>query len=399
MNVDINDQYKILIIPQSGFSIAGEHLLTVKNRGIFYTELAGKFKHSTILYTAALMSSPDDTYRISDYNLNLVCLKDHRNKNLIRIIITYFISITKVLKLVKLHDIIVVCIPNKSGSLTAFLGYIFKKTVIVYITSNWPKISLITYKTKKKSNICVRYLKYCLNTVFEFITTRSATFVFVAGRELLYKLTKFNNCIEESIPMIEFDKKDMFFREDTFKSKTINILYVGYLTELKGIKYLLEAFEKIKKYYPDSVLNIVGDGELYSDLKRYSNNKTIFHGHINNKDKLSELYKLADIFVCPSLSEGFPRVLYEAMIHSVPIITTNVGGIKFYFEDQTDALFVQPKSAEQIFNKFCLLANDKILRQKLILNSQKKINHIFRSRASEQFYQKIIECTANRIKN
>ena len=399
MNFDINNKYKVLIVPQSGFYVNGDCLLTVKNRAIFYTELAKKFKFSTILYTTAMYRSPDDTHRISDNSLNFVCLKDNKNKNFLRTLTNYFISIIKLFRLLNSHDIAVVCIPNKSGSLTAFLGYILRKIVIVYVTGDWQQISLITYKTKKKSNLFMRYLKYCLNTVLEAVTTFSATFVFVAGRELLYKLARFNKCIEESIPMIEFDKKDMFFREDTFKSKTLSLLYVGYLTELKGIKYLVEAFEKIKIYYPDSVLNIVGDGELYDDFKHYSNNQIIFHGHINNKNKLSYLYKTADVFICPSLSEGFPRVIYEAMIHSVPIITTSVGGIKFFCKDETDVLLVQPKSAEQIFNKFCLLANDEFLRQKLILNSQKKLKYIFRCRTSEQFYQKIIECTANRINN
>lgn len=396
MNVDINDKYKILIIPQSGFSIDGDCLLTVKNRGKFYAELADKFKESTILYTIGSTKSHDNTFNMKGYNL--VCLKDHRNRKAFGLVFNYLKTIIRIIKLIRCHDVLVVFIPNKSATLAALVGRICNKIIITYVAIDWRKIALIPYENKKH-NIIISYIKYFLNTIFEYIAVSSATFVFVAGRSLLKKLKKYNKSIEETIPMIEFGKSDIFIRNDTFQSKTINILYVGSLTKRKAVQYLIEAFDRINNHYSNCILHIVGDGELYNDLQKNSCENIIFHGHLNRKIELSNLYKLADIFICPSLSEGFPRVLYEAMIHSVPIITTDVDGIKFFFKDKIDALLIPPENAEQIFNKFCLIANDKFLRQKLILNSQKKINHIFRSRTSEQFYQKIIECTANRIKN
>ena len=105
------------------------------------------------------------------------------------------------------------------------------------------------------------------------------------------------------------------------------------------------------------------------------------------------------LFIFPSLSEGLPRVLYEAMIHSIPIITTDVGGVKYLLRSGQDALLIRPKNADQIFQKFCLLTTDKALRQKLIINSRKKVQTILFDKPSEQFFRKIIECSQKNYKD
>ena len=101
-------------------------------------------------------------------------------------------------------------------------------------------------------------------------------------------------------------------------------------------------------------------------------NKIEFLGHIPNGPELLRIYRDSDIFILPTYSgEGFPRVLYEAMSQSIPIITTNVCGIPYKMKHEENALIVQPESSEAIADAIERLKNNSGLRMKLIKNGQK----------------------------
>lgn len=103
---------------------------------------------------------------------------------------------------------------------------------------------------------------------------------------------------------------------------------IGRLTEQKGMEYLIDAFKGISKHSPGAVLVIVGDGELRADLhSRVERNglggKVIFCGI---RDDIPRLLGIFDIFVLPSLWEGQPITIMEAMASGRPIVATDVGG-------------------------------------------------------------------------
>lgn len=98
---------------------------------------------------------------------------------------------------------------------------------------------------------------------------------------------------------------------------------MGRLEKVKGHEYLIKAFAKIEDQ--DWELSIVGDGSERPYLENLTkvlniDNKVIFHGHLRDfRKQLSE----AKIFVLPSLSEGFPNALIEAMSLPLPCISTD----------------------------------------------------------------------------
>ena len=92
-------------------------------------------------------------------------------------------------------------------------------------------------------------------------------------------------------------------------------------------------------------------------------------GHIANGDQVIQEYRNADIFVLPTLGgEGFPRVLYEALSQSLPIVTTNVCGIPRKLIPNELGLFAPPGDLEAMSNQIERLIKDSSLRQKLINN-------------------------------
>jgi len=147
-----------------------------------------------------------------------------------------------------------------------------------------------------------------------------------------------------------------FLRKPTVGAS--KLLFVGYVTPRKGVDALLRALEILvkDKGMDRLVLNIVGDNvrerALYQELRDYSDkaglgNKVIFRGRVGESE-LKDLYRTSDLFVFPSLWEGFGMVLAEAMSYGLPIVTTEAGAIPYLVKDGVNGLLVPPKDPKRL---------------------------------------------------
>jgi len=107
------------------------------------------------------------------------------------------------------------------------------------------------------------------------------------------------------------------------------ILYVGQLIARKGLFYLLEAFQEVKREVKEAALLIVGSGELEEKLRKFVDDNNIqdviFYGFLQKED-LPKVYAVADLFVFPTLGDIWGLVLNEAMSAGLPVITTSAAG-------------------------------------------------------------------------
>jgi len=138
-------------------------------------------------------------------------------------------------------------------------------------------------------------------------------------------------------------------KEYGFEGKHL-ILYVGQLLRRKGVQYLIDALPKISSAIKDVRLAIVGDGDYKGELmKRVRACKVQgfvdFLGRISN-EKLVQMYSKCDVLVLPSLAEGVPNVILEAMSRGKPVIATQIPGITDYFQET--AYLVKPSDAESL---------------------------------------------------
>ncbi len=130
------------------------------------------------------------------------------------------------------------------------------------------------------------------------------------------------------------------------------VLSVGRLSREKGHEYLIKAFAECcaRNKADDPTLILVGDGPELASLRQLASSclppkSFIFTGH---RDDVSGFYGLASIFVLPSLSEGTPNVLLEAMAAKVPVIATKVGGIPELATDSLNALLVPSQNVSAL---------------------------------------------------
>ena len=158
------------------------------------------------------------------------------------------------------------------------------------------------------------------------------------------------------------------------EQKVDQIKIVGTVTRLreeKGNEYLIRALPMVLRQGADFILLIVGDGPLRRELERLANELGI-ENHVRFlgfRSDVPELLSLFEIQVIPSLTEGFPLSLAEAMAAENAIVATEVGGMKEIGSDGDTVLFVPPKEPEALAEKILYLLKDKELANNMAKNA------------------------------
>lgn len=183
------------------------------------------------------------------------------------------------------------------------------------------------------------------------------------------------------------------------------ILFLGRLTEFKGVTYLLDAFEKLSNSELGLDLLIVGDGLLREELQEKANRlgleeKVHFIGNVNHY-KVWSLYKHAEVFVIPSIvtslgeTEGFGLVIIEAMLSRCPVVGSDVGGISDIIKNGVNGLLVPEKDPNKLHQAILNITTDTTKRQRLINNAYKTARDSFSwdviSKRFEKSYTEILK--------
>lgn len=109
----------------------------------------------------------------------------------------------------------------------------------------------------------------------------------------------------------------------------INLIFVGSLNPNKRPDLVVNIFTRLIDHPKIGVLNIIGDGELYHSLKKMiPNNEKIFLRGFCSREEIDYFYSISHILVCPSRSEGFPKVIPESISFGCIPIVSSLDGIK-----------------------------------------------------------------------
>lgn len=151
------------------------------------------------------------------------------------------------------------------------------------------------------------------------------------------------------------------------------------LVEQKGVSYALRAFAHIAHRHPDTYLIIAGDGERRRSLEALAGQLRVadrvrFTGWRSDLDRiLSGL----DVFMMPSLWEGFGLVLLEAMRYRLPIIASNVGAIPEVVADGESGVLVRPRDVDGLARALDALLSDRSLRLHMGLMGEDRLETHF----------------------
>jgi phosphatidylinositol alpha-mannosyltransferase len=155
-----------------------------------------------------------------------------------------------------------------------------------------------------------------------------------------------------------------------FNDDKLNILFVGRLEKRKGLKYLLDAYRRVKDEFYNSRLIVVGPGTRFlgkykKQVRDYGLKDVHFVGSVSDNE-LPRYYNTVDVFCAPATGqESFGIVLLEAMACGKPIIASNIEGYAGVMTDGKEGILVPPKNVEGLAEALKTIMTDEELRKKM----------------------------------
>lgn len=166
---------------------------------------------------------------------------------------------------------------------------------------------------------------------------------------------------------------------------------VGRLVAVKGYEYLIDAMRDVVRMIPDSHLVIAGEGPLLDQLRgrveRHGLAQRIsFAGY---QSEIRRFLAMLDVFVMPSLSEGLPMALLEALCCGKAAIGTSVGGIPEVISDRENGILIPPSDAKCIAKGIAEIHGDETFKTSLSRRARASVEKDFSSEAMARKYSSL----------
>ncbi len=239
---------------------------------------------------------------------------------------------------------------------------LFKKNLVVRCGFEW-------YRFLLKSNPSFLLKNYVYLT--EWLSYNIADRIILTSEDdKKYIIKKFLIKNKDKIKIIpNFVDTEIFKPLVSIQKKTDHLIFIGRLTKQKNLINLIKAL-KDSKYSID----IIGDGEIKEELEDYSLKNQIkinFLGRIPN-NKIPEILNQYEVFILPSLYEGNPKALLEAMSCGLAVIGTEVDGIRNIIKHKENGYLCKTDS-RSIRNAIDNVMSDETLRKKMGMKARKFI--------------------------
>lgn len=164
------------------------------------------------------------------------------------------------------------------------------------------------------------------------------------------------------------------------------IITVARLVWFKGLDNLIAAMAPVLQQHPTASCWIVGDGPLKSALQQQAEALGIAKNlhFLGERNDIPALLNAMDVFVLPSVSEGMPITLLEAMAAGKPLVATDVGGVGEMFQSGESGLLVPPRNPQALAQALIQLLNNAPLRNQMAQAARQRLEHTFSQAAMVQ---------------
>ena len=181
-------------------------------------------------------------------------------------------------------------------------------------------------------------------------------------------------------------------------------LNVGRLVDQKGQAYLIRAMARLAQFLPSAHLLLVGDGWNREHLTRLATDVGVDSNvtFLGTRRDVPALLSACDIFVFPSLYEGLPGALVEAMLAGKPILASDIPEVREAIRPDVDGVLVSPANDEALASAMVQLANDHPRRQQYAASARQAalarydIDQVVR--ATERFYEQTLRNPTRKMK-
>lgn len=368
----------LAIVPEGPLAFDGVNYLYSDGEGYYIDSLARKFEQVYIFGYAFRDNSTwyegASTYHFKEKNISVIELPFNENAGVVGKILQIILVMWMFLKHQNKFQYLYIFFPGYPAIAAYIVAKIYRKPMFSYAASDWSEQeSNLIFKWQSKILLPLKKILSKVALLTEKRLVRDALFTLSASKDAIQRYQLISNRVYKTVPRMDFSKLIIRKREDTCIKRPINLLFVGGIYKRKGVFDLAEAFKEIIKIEA-CTLTIVGDGSDIKNLREslaegIESGVIKILGHVTYGPSLMAYYADADIFVFPSLGEGFPRVLYEAMANCLPIISSDVGGISREVPHEVRGLLIAPEDPDGIYQAVMRLIKDNDLRRSIIENN------------------------------
>jgi glycosyltransferase involved in cell wall biosynthesis len=173
---------------------------------------------------------------------------------------------------------------------------------------------------------------------------------------------------------------------------------VARLEEQKGLRYFIEAAERVVLDLPQAVFVIVGDGSMRESLAESIRQKGLNHRVrlLGQRNDMSNIYASLDLFVLASLNEGLPMVLLEALSAALPVVATKVGAVPQVIDSGRSGLLVDPSNPKMLADSILACLRDKQFAYSLGMHGRATVLERFSSDTMSRQYLAVYERSFNK---
>ncbi|MBI4689216.1 MAG: glycosyltransferase family 4 protein [Nitrospirae bacterium] len=210
------------------------------------------------------------------------------------------------------------------------------------------------------------------------------------------KIVRIPNFIDMSkYSAIKDTQKDILKGQFGIEGKII-VTFSGRIVPRKGVEVLLRAWDRITKEFNNAFLLILGSGSSLHEMGKIVSMLKMEESvnFLGWRSDTNDFLNITDIFVLPSLQEGMPNSLLEAMAFGLPCIASRIGGAVDVIEDGISGILFESGNMSELASAMVRLLKDEKLRKRLGEEARKRIEDSFSidSIANEyvKLYQKLI---------
>jgi len=188
-----------------------------------------------------------------------------------------------------------------------------------------------------------------------------------------------------------------FIPREYRQNDSLRLLYAGTWLDQRGIFYIREALQSIARRFPGLTMTFAGCGVPTEEIEKFFGEELksrIVIRPVVAAERMQELYAEHDVLLFPSLMEGLPAVLLEAMATGMPVVTTETCGMPDVVENELNGLLVPPANSNAIEEAIRRLASSVELRQMLGEAARETMKHHTWERSARQleaFYCRVLE--------
>lgn len=210
--------------------------------------------------------------------------------------------------------------------------------------------------------------------------------------------------LREPVDWDELRKRQLRENHDVFRTKrgipraATVVCTVANLSPIKGIEYLIEAAAALRARYPDLYYAVIG--KSLETQKAYEKRLREAIGEcrltdrfflIGGRTDVPEILQECNIFVLPSVSEGTPISILEAMSYRLPVVATEVGGIAEQLRNGDCGILIPPKDSQAIADAIAKLLNSSKLRNRLGDNGYEHVRAEYTLDSHVREFQRILD--------